>query len=81
MVGEDVGLVRESGTTTLDEVHAGKAVLEGDLLGTEVLLDSEGVVSAALDGGVVGDDHAPASRDGSCMLVERTRKNGKERMI
>lgn len=65
VVREDVGLVRQSSTTRFDEIDTGKAVLEGNLLSSEVLLDREGVVSTALDRGVVGNDHAAAARDGS----------------
>ena len=36
----------------------GSRFSRGDLLGAQVLLDGERVVGAALDGGVVGDDHA-----------------------
>ena len=36
----------------------GRSILLGDLLGAQVLLDGHGVVRAALDGGVVGDDDA-----------------------
>ena len=40
----------------VDEVDARQAVLLGDLLRAQVLLDGQRVVRAALDGRVVGDD-------------------------
>ena len=55
-VGEDVGLEGEEGAAAVDEVDARQAVLEGDLLGPEVLLDGQRVVRPALDRRVVGDD-------------------------
>lgn len=64
-VGEDVGLVGEVGAPRVDEVDAWQAVLLGDGLGAEVLLHGDGVVGAALDGGVVGDDHALHAVDGA----------------
>ena len=57
-IREDVGLEREEGAAAVDEVDARQAVLEGDLLGPEVLLHRHRVVGAALDRRVVGDDHA-----------------------
>src|SRR5262249_40037719 len=47
----------------VDEVDAGQAVLRGDLLRAQVLLHRHRVVGAALDRGVVRDDHALAARD------------------
>ena len=55
-VGEDLGLQRQEGAARVDQVDAGQAVLEGDLLRTQVLLHGEREVGAALDGRVVGDD-------------------------
>src|SRR5450830_1391533 len=57
-VGEDVVLVRQVGAPRIDQVDAGQVVLLGDFLGAQVLLDRDRVVGAALDGGVVTDDHA-----------------------
>ncbi len=56
-VGKHVGLERQERAAGVDEVDAGQAVLERDLLGAEVLLDGDRVVGTALHGGVVGDDH------------------------
>ena len=57
-VREDLVLPRQEGAARVDQVDAGEPVLLGDLLGPQVLLHRERVVGAALDGGVVGDDHA-----------------------
>ena len=62
-VGEDLGLQRQEGAARIDEVDAGQAVLERDLLRAEVLLHRDGEVGAALDRRVVGDDHHLAAGD------------------
>ena len=60
------------------EINARQVVLGSDFLGAKVLLDCDGVVGAAKDSGVVGDDHdgmsvdTPNSRDDSaCRHVHR----------
>jgi hypothetical protein len=58
LVREDVQLAGQVGSTRLDQVDTGQAVLPGDLLSTQVLLDSDRVVGASLDGRVVGNNHA-----------------------
>jgi hypothetical protein len=55
-VGKDVGLTRQEGAARVDEIDAGEAILQSDLLGAEVLLDGERIVGAALDSGVVGNN-------------------------
>ena len=51
------------------EVDARQAVFTRDLLGPQVLLDGNGVVRAALDRGVVGDDHRlDAVGDAACRV-------------
>ena len=55
-VREDVGLEGEECAATVDEVHARQAVLEGDLLGPQVLLDGQRVVRPAFDRRVIGND-------------------------
>ena len=62
-VGEDLVLHRQERAAGVDEVDAGQVVLGRDRLGAQVLLDRDRVVGAALDGGVVGDDHALAAAD------------------
>ena len=69
-VGEDLVLQRQERAAGVDEVDAGQAVLQRDLLRAQVLLDGHGVVGAALDGGVVRDHddlatvhHADAADD------------------
>ena len=63
-VGEDLRLQRQEGAARVDEVDAGQAVLERDLLRAQVLLHRQREVRAALHRGVVGDDHrlAPVDR-------------------
>ena len=55
-IGEDLGLQRQEGAAGVDEVDAGQAVVERDLLRPQVLLHRERIVGAALDRRVVGDD-------------------------
>ena len=62
-VREDLGLERQERPARIDQVDARQPVLEGDLLGPQVLLDRHRVVGAALDRGVVGDDHAGGPLD------------------
>ena len=62
-VREDLGLERQERAAQIDQVDARQPVLEGDLLGPQVLLDGHRVVGAALDRGVVGDDHAGGPLD------------------
>ncbi len=59
-VGEHLVLGGQVGAAGVDEVDARQVVLEGDLLGPEVLLDRHRVVGAALHRGVVGHDDAEA---------------------
>ena len=47
-VGKHVGLIRQVGAARVDEVDARQAVLRGDLLRAQVLLDGDRVVGAAL---------------------------------
>jgi len=62
-VGENLVLHGQERAARIDQVQAGEMVLFGDGLGAQVLLDRDGVVGSALDGGVVGDDQALAARD------------------
>ena len=62
-VGKDLGLEGQEGAPGVDEVDARKAVLLGDLLRAQVLLDRQREVGAALHRRVVGDDHALAALD------------------
>ena len=62
-VREDLGLERQERPARIDQVDARQPVLEGDLLGAQVLLDRHRVVGAALDRGVVGDDDAGGPLD------------------
>ncbi len=64
-VGEHLCLQRQEGTARVHEVDARKPVLERNLLRTEMLLDGQGIVGAALDRGIVGNDEDVAVRDAS----------------
>ena len=57
LVGEDLVLQRKERAARVDEIDHAEAVLLGDLLGSHVLLDRDRHERAALDGGVVGDEH------------------------
>ncbi len=62
-VGKDLTLEGQERPAAVDEVDARQPVLEGDLLGPQVLLHGERVVRAALDRRVVGDDDAERPLD------------------
>ena len=62
-VRKDLRLQREERATGIDQVEAGQAVVERDLLRAQMLLHGDRIVGAALDGGVVGDDDHLASGD------------------
>ena len=57
-VGEDLVLVGQVGAARVHQVDAGQVVLLRHFLRTQVLLDGERVVGAALHRGVVAYDHA-----------------------
>ena len=63
LVRERPGLVREEDPARIDEVDAGQPVLQGHLLGADVLLDGHREVGPALDRGVVGHDEHLAAVD------------------
>ena len=66
-IGEHLGLQRQERAAGVDEVDAGQAILQRDLLRADVLLDRDRIVGAALDRGVVGDDqHLAAGRRARC---------------
>ncbi len=62
-VGKYFRLRRQIGAAGVHQIDAGQPVLARDLLRAQVLLDRHRVIAAALDGGVVGDDHAFAAFD------------------
>ena len=67
-VGKYIRLQGKKRAAGIDEIDAGKVVLFGDFLRAQVLFDGDGVVSAALDGCVVGDDHTllPLDQPDAC---------------
>jgi len=54
--------MRQVGAARIDQIDARQAVLLGNLLRAEMLLDRHRIVSAALHRGVVADDHRLAAR-------------------
>ena len=57
-IGKHLVLAGKVGAAGIDQIQAGQTILRRDLLRPEMLLDRHRVIGAALDGGVVGDDHA-----------------------
>ncbi len=62
-VGENLVLARQERSPGVDKVNTRQAVLPGDLLCAQVLLDGDRVIRAALHRRVVGHDHAFATGD------------------
>ena len=62
-VGENLVLLRQEGAAGIDHVDAGQVVLARDILRPQVLFHRHRIVGAALDGRIIGDDHAFAPRD------------------
>ena len=63
LVRKDLVLQRQEGAAGIDHVDAGQIVLPRDVLRAQMLLHRHRIIGAALDGGVIGDDHAFAARD------------------
>src|SRR3546814_10211144 len=51
-------LHRQERATGVDQIQTRQTILARDFLCAQMLLDRDRVVTAALDGGVVADDHA-----------------------
>ena len=62
-VRKDVGLHRQERAARVDQIDARQPVLKRDFLRSQMLLDRQRVVRAALDGRVVRDDHTRAPFD------------------
>ena len=62
-VGKDLVLLRQERAAGVDHVDARQPVLARDVLRAQMLLHRQRIVGAALDGRVVGDDHALAPRN------------------
>jgi hypothetical protein len=60
---EDLALMRQVGTTRLDEIHERQPVLACDLHGSQVLAHRRGRRRAAAHGGIVRRDHARDALD------------------
>ena len=65
LVGKNLVLLRQKRAPGIDHIDAGQIVLPGNILRPQMLLHRHRIIGAALDGGVVGDDHAFAPRDPS----------------
>ena len=62
-VGKHLGLMRQVGAAGIDEIDARQPVLARDFLRAQVLLHRHRIIGAALDRGIVADDHAFAPGD------------------
>ena len=62
-VGENLILVGQMRAAGIDQIDAGQAVVAGNHLRPQVLLHRHREIGAALDGGIIGDDHAGPPRD------------------
>ena len=62
-INEDLGLVQQVCAPALHQADRREPLLERDLLGPQALLESHRGDAAALDGGVVGSDHAADPTD------------------
>ncbi len=62
-IGKHLVLQRQVGAARVHQVQAGQMVLQGHFLRAQVFLDRHRIVGAALDGGIVGHDHAGTSVD------------------
>ena len=63
LVGKDLVLQRQERAAGIDQIDAGQMVLARDILRAQMLLHRHRIVGAALDGGIIGDDHAFAAAD------------------
>jgi hypothetical protein len=61
-VGKDLVLPGQEGAAGVHEIDARQPVVQGDLLGAQMLLDRHRVIGAALDRGVIGDHHHLTAR-------------------
>ena len=62
-IRENLGLMRQVRPAGIDQVDAGQPILQGDLLGPQMLLHGQREVGAALHRGVIGQDETLAPRD------------------
>jgi len=56
-VGKDLVLGWKEGSSGIDKINARQIVFLGDFLSAQVFLDGYGIIGAALDRGVIGEDH------------------------
>ncbi len=62
-VREHLRLMRQIGAAGVDQIDARQMVFGRDLLRAQMLLDGHGIIGAALDGRIIGDDHRLAAMD------------------
>ena len=62
-IGKYVRLHRQKSAARIDQIDAWQMVFQRDFLRAQMLFHGDRIVGAALDGGVVGDDHGLASLD------------------
>ena len=60
-VRKNIGLKGQVGATGIDQIHTRQAVLLTDFLGTQVLFDGHGIIGAAFDRGIVGNNNGLAT--------------------
>jgi len=72
---EDLVLQRQERAAGIHQIDARQVVLARDVLGAQVLLHRHGIIRSALDGGVVGNDHAIAPADAADAGDEARRRH------
>ena len=63
LVRKDLVLLRQEGAAGIHHVDAGQIILPSDILRAQMLFHGHRIVGAALDGRIIGDNHALPSRD------------------
>ena len=63
LIGKHVVLVGQIRAARVDQVNARQVVLLGNLLGPQMLFHGHGVISAALDSGVIANNHTIHATD------------------
>ena len=62
LVGENLVLLGQERAAGIDEIEARQAIVPRDVLGAKMLFHRHRIIGAALDGRIVGNDHAFAAR-------------------
>src|SRR5215471_4797065 len=87
-IGKHLGLARQIGAPGIDQIDAWQSILECDLLRAKVLFNRKRKISAALDGGIIGNDDAfppldstyTANQSGAvdCVLIHAVRRQRRQ---